>query len=147
MASTHASVPHLTRVLANLVVLSMKTRNAHWNVSGPHFHSAHAFFESLYEALEPAIDDVAERIRALGAPAPGYLPDLLAAASLKEQPSSVQSAEAFVSVLLADYEAMIASLHAEIHAGDKADDHTTTDLLSGLLAQFEKSAWMLRSHQ
>ncbi len=147
MRTTHDSVHGLAKTFANLVVLSMRTRNAHWNVVGPDFQSMHAFFEALYEDLEPDIDKVAERIRALGSPAPGYLRELIATATLKERPGSLEPSDTLLKELLVDYETLVAGLRHDIRASSDADDPTTTDLLTGLLARFEKAVWMIRSHQ
>lgn len=147
MPTKHGSVFDLTKTLANLLVLSMNTRNAHWNVVGPDFHAMHAFFESLYDGLDPEIDEVAERIRALGAPAPTHLPEMVAIAAVKGRPGILASSDALLTALLADYETMVAGLRHDIRASEGAEDPTTTDLLTGLLAKFEKSVWMIRSHQ
>ena len=133
--------------MANLVVLSMKIRNAHWNVTGPDFHSMHAFFETLYEVIERDVDEVAERIRALGSPAPGHLGELIATATLKERPGSLEASGVLLNELLADYETLVVGLRHDIRASGDLDDPTTTDLLTGLLAQFEKAVWTIRSHQ
>lgn len=147
MPTKHDSVFGLTKTLANLLVLSMNARNAHWNVVGPDFHAMHAFFESLYDGVDPEIDEVAERIRALGFPAPTHLPEMVAIAAVKGRPGILASSEALLTALLADYETMVAGLRHEIRASGDADDPTTTDLLTGLLAKFEKAVWMIRSHQ
>ena len=147
MQANSKNMHHLKQTMASLVVLSMKTRNAHWNVVGPDFHSMHAFFESLYEAIEPDIDEVAERIRALGSPAPGHLAECVATSTVKERLGTLQSSEALLAELLADYETVVAHLRHSLRASDDADDPTTSDLFSDLLAKFEKAAWMIRSHQ
>lgn len=143
MTPINSSVPLLTKILANLVVLSMKTRNAHWNVVGHDFRPMHAFFEELYNDIDPAIDAVAERIRAIGEPAPGQLAALLSLATLKEQPSLLQPALELVAELLKDYISVIAELRQDIQASESSHDIGTASLLSDLLRKFEKSAWML----
>jgi DNA-binding ferritin-like protein len=77
----------LDRTLADLSVLSQKTRNFHWNVTGPRFNDLHKFFESQYETLEDEIDETAERSRALGGRALGSMKELLARTRLKEAPA------------------------------------------------------------
>jgi starvation-inducible DNA-binding protein len=135
----------LNRLLADEYVLYTKTRNYHWNVVGPRFNDLHKFFETLYEALNGVIDDVAERIRALGEPAVATLSEFVKLARLKEQPGEYPDADAMLSALLADYEAVIRQLRGDIDACTQHQDVGTSDFLTGLMEQHEKTAWMLRS--
>lgn len=140
---------HVVRVLHQLLadeyVLYTKTRNYHWNVSGPHFYDRHKFFEGQYEALDQIIDDVAERARSLGGPAIGTLAEFLKLTKLKEQPGIYPDAKSMNASLLEDHEAVIRSLReSQEVCNSKLQDAGTGDFLIGLMAQHEKMAWMLR---
>jgi starvation-inducible DNA-binding protein len=136
----------LDRTLADLSVLSQKTRNFHWNLVGPRFNDLHKFFEGQYDAIEGEIDDVAERARELGGRALGSLKEMLARTRLKEAAAGRSpSADAMLSELLRDHEALIRSLRADVDASASAGDQGTADFLTGLLEAHEKMAWMLRA--
>jgi starvation-inducible DNA-binding protein len=137
----------LDRTLSDLYVLYTKTRNYHWNVVGMHFRELHKLLEEQYEALEEAIDLVAERSRKLGAPALGTLKEILAHASLKEQPGDYPDAYTMLSNLYSDHEAVIQWLRQSADDCDeKYHDMGTNDFLLGLMQEHEKMAWMLRSY-
>ena len=136
----------LDYALADLSVLSQKTRNFHWNVTGPRFNDLHKFFESQYAALEGEIDETAERSRALGGRALGSMKELLACARLKEAVSGRSpSADAMLSELLRDHEAFIRCLRTDADACGAAADKGSEDFLVGMMEDHEKMAWMLRS--
>lgn len=136
----------LASVLADEYVLYTKTRNFHWNVTGSRFQDLHKFFESQYEAIDETIDEVAERIRALGESSPGSLAEFLSATRLKEAAGKPLPADEMLSALLADHESLAKSLRKDIdRCGDEFKDVGTQDFLAGLLEQHEKQAWMLRS--
>jgi starvation-inducible DNA-binding protein len=136
----------LERTLADLFVLSMKTRNFHWNVVGPRFNDLHKFFEGQYDALETEIDDTAERARELGGRALGSLKEMLARARIKEAAAGRSpGADAMLVELLRGHEALIRSLRADVDASAAAGDQGTADFLTGLLESHEKMAWMLRA--
>lgn len=136
----------LARTLADLSVLSQKTRNFHWNVRGPRFNDLHKFFEAQYGALEGEIDETAERSRALGGRALGSMKELLAHARLKEAAAGRSpAADAMLAELLRDHEAFIRSLRADADACGAADDKGTEDFLVGMMEAHEKMAWMLRA--
>jgi starvation-inducible DNA-binding protein len=136
----------LKSLLADEYILYTKTRNFHWNVTGPRFHDLHKFFEGQYEELDETIDEVAERIRALGGVAPGSLAEFLASARLSEQKGELTSPDLMVERLLADHEAIIRSLREDVRkAIDEFGDAGTSDFLTGLMEEHEKMAWMLRS--
>lgn len=136
----------LGRLLADEHVLYLKTRNFHWNVTGPYFGPLHALFESQYTALAETIDEIAERIRSLGGVAPGSMKEFLKLARLDEQPGGKLDSEKMLAALLTDHEAVIRTLRTDIAVADKAGDSGTNDFLVGLLEAHEKTAWMLRSH-
>jgi starvation-inducible DNA-binding protein len=136
----------LNTLLADEFLLYTKTRNFHWNVTGPQFNDLHKFFEAQYEALDDTIDEVAERSRALGGRAFGTLEEFRTSARLGEKPGVTPVARDMLAILLADHEALIRSLRDDITTvNDRHHDVGTADFLTGLLEQHEKAAWMLRS--
>jgi len=143
-----ANVAHsLNKLLADEFVLYTKTRNAHWNVEGPNFHTMHLFFESQYQALEDVVDSVAERIRSLGHYAPASLTSFLGLTQLSEKLHEKNDGEGFIIELLNDHESIIISLREDINTyADVYKDLGTSDFLTGLMEDHEKTAWMLRAH-
>lgn len=139
-----AVVKILVPLLADETVLSIKTRNAHWNVTGPHFSHLHKFFAEQYEELGEQIDDIAERIRQLGALAPATLAEYLKITRLKEHPGREYSAQEFVLELSADHETVIRQIREEVERVGNFGDAGTQDFLIGLMECHEKTAWMLR---
>ena len=137
----------LAGTLADLAVLSTKTRNYHWNVTGPHFNDLHKFFEAQYEAIEAKIDEVAEFIRFFGEKAPGSLAGFLALTRLKEaKATDTPGAEKMIRNLLEDHEAIIQRLRKDIDtAGEKHQAADVADFFTTMLEEHEKTAWMLRS--
>lgn len=136
----------LAGTLADLAVLSTKTRSYHWNVTGPHFNDLHKFFETQYEALEAKIDEVAEFIRFFGEKSPGSLAGFLALTRLTEPKWDDPSAEKMIETLLEDHEAIIGRLRKDIDtAAEKHKAADVADFLTGLLEDHLKMAWMLRS--
>jgi starvation-inducible DNA-binding protein len=136
----------LNTLLADEYVLYTKTRNYHWNVLGPQFNDLHRFFESQYNALSEAVDDVAERARSLGGRAAATLAEFLKQARLKERPGQYPEAREMIGDLLADHEAVIRTLRADLETcAEEHGDMGTSDFLTGLMERHEKMAWMLRS--
>jgi starvation-inducible DNA-binding protein len=136
----------LNTLLADEYVLYTKTRNYHWNVTGPQFHDLHKFFESQYEALDDIVDDVAERARSLGGWATGTLAEFSQQTRLSEHPGQYPNARTMISNLLADHEVIIRQLRADLETcAEKHHDAGTSDFLTGLMEQHEKTAWMLRA--
>ena len=133
----------LAGILADSYALYLKTQNYHWNVEGPAFHALHALFQQQYEELATAIDDIAERMRALGAYAPGSFAELSALSTLAE-PTRGNAAE-MVSDLSESQTALIATMRAALATSEAAGDPVTADLLTQRIAVHEKAAWMLRS--
>lgn len=143
--SRRTLVDVLNRLLADEFVLYVKTRNFHWNVVGPNFSELHKFFEGQYESLDDAIDEVAERARALDGMAAGSMTDYLKLTRLPEA-SSHLSAPEMLRALLADHEQVIRQLRDDIETAGDAGDKGTEDFLTGLMEAHEKTAWMLRSY-
>ncbi len=136
----------LKSLLADEYVLYTKTRKYHWNVEGAQFHELHKFFESQYDEIDEAIDEIAERIRALGEYAPGSLAEFLASARLREDGETSIPAKKMLQNLLADHEAIIRSVRVDLEtAKDQFGDAGNQDFLTGILEAHEKAAWMLRS--
>jgi len=145
-AARSTVVEILNALLADEYVLYTKTRNFHWNVTGPNFHALHKFFEEQYGELEDFVDQVAERVRQLGGRAAGTLAEFTKATRLKESPKARPEAPAMIQALLSDHEAVVRTLREEIETVQKSGDEGTTDFLTGLLEGHEKMAWMLRAH-
>ena len=137
----------LSKALADEFLLYTKTRNAHWNVEGSDFHSMHKFFEDQYNQLDETMDDVAERIRALGHYAPATLASFLSLTHLSENSRSKNDSQGFIKELLADHEGVIITLRENINKiGNDYHDMGTSDFITGLMEIHEKMAWMLRAH-
>jgi len=134
----------LSRVLADSYTLYLKTHNFHWNVTGPSFQALHALFETQYTELATAVDEVAERIRALGHPAPGSYTQFAKLSSVKEE-TGVPAAEDMVRQLVEAHETVARTAREVIPTAQEAKDEASVDLLVGRLKVHEKAAWMLRS--
>ena len=144
-SSRQAVAQILNAVLADAYVLYTKTRNFHWNVKGPHFHDLHKLFESQYDTIDEAIDEIAERVRALGEPALGSMQEFLAVTRLSESTGSL-TAPRMIAALLNDHEAVIRQLRKDIDTvGAQHGDTGNQDFLTGVMEEHEKMAWMLRS--
>lgn len=136
----------LRKLLADEFALYTKARNYHWNVVGLQFHDLHKLFESEYEALDEIVDEVAERIRALGGVSPGTLEEFRQTTRLREEPGKVPSAREMVAKLAEDHETIIRQLRQDIPVvQDQHQDVGTADFLTGLMERHEKHAWMLRA--
>lgn len=134
----------LARLLADTYTLYLKTHNFHWNVKGPMFNTLHLMFETQYNELALAVDLIAERIRALGFPAPGSYRQFAELTSLREE-TGVPRAEEMVAQLVADQEAVVRTARSIFPVVDEANDEPTADLLTQRMQVHEKTAWMLRS--
>ncbi|WP_295721559.1 DNA starvation/stationary phase protection protein [Mucilaginibacter sp.] len=143
-----AKVAHaLNVILADEYLLYTKTRNAHWNVEGPDFHSKHLFFEAQYEQLDEIMDGVAERIRSLGHYAPATLKLFLELTHISETLHEKNDGTGFITELLTDHESLIIHLRENInYFANDLKDLGTSDYVTGLMETHEKMAWMLRSH-
>lgn len=134
----------LSLVLADTYTLYLKTHNYHWNVTGPLFNTLHQMFEEQYTELAQAVDQIAERIRALGYPAPGSYADYARLSSIKER-TGVPAAEEMIADLVRGQEAVVKTARKAFPAAEKANDEPTADLLTQRMGVHEKAAWMLRS--
>jgi starvation-inducible DNA-binding protein len=134
----------LSRLLADSYTLYLKTHNYHWNVTGPMFNTLHLMFEQQYTELSLAVDLIAERIRALGFPAPGSYKAYAALTSIEEE-TGTPSAEEMIRQLVKGQEAVVRTARAVFPAAEAAHDEPTADLLTQRMQIHEKNAWMLRS--
>ena len=134
----------LSRVLADTYVLYGKTHGFHWNVTGPMFNTLHLMFMEQYTELWTALDEIAERIRALGVPAP-FGSTLSALASLEDSSSLTPAAMQMVRELVDGHEAVARTARSVFSVADEANDQPSADLLTQRLQIHEKTAWMFRS--
>ncbi len=134
----------LSRLLADTYTLYLQTHNFHWNVTGPMFQTLHLMFEQQYTELAGAVDLIAERIRALGLPAPGTYGEFAELSSIKET-RGVPNAEKMIETLVEGQEAIIRTARAIFPIVDAAHDEPSADLLTQRMQIHEKTAWMLRS--
>lgn len=137
----------LNALLADEFVLYVRTLNYHWNVRGMQFHSLHDFFEKLYKDLQVTVDDLAERVRVLGAHALGTLGDFLKHSRLQEPTGEPPDAREMISSLCDGHESVIRHLHEVIRTVEtKYQDPGTVNFLTDRLEHHEKTLWMLRVH-
>ena len=134
----------LSRLLADTYTLYLKTHNFHWNVTGPMFQTLHLMFEAQYTELALAVDLIAERIRALGFPAPGSYKQFGELSSIEEE-DGVPSADGMIRSLVAGQEAVARTARSVFPVAEGAGDQPTADLLTQRMQVHEKTAWMLRS--
>lgn len=134
----------LSKLLADTYTLYLKTHNFHWNVTGPMFETLHLMFERQYTELAAAVDQIAERIRALGFPAPGTYAEFARLASIREE-SGVPDAQTMIRKLVEGQEAVVRTARSVFPVVDRAHDEPTADLLTQRMQVHEKTAWMLRS--
>lgn len=134
----------LARLLADTYTLYLKTHNFHWNVTGPMFQTLHLMFETQYNELALAVDLIAERIRALGYPAPGTYSEYAKLSSIKET-AGVPKATKMLELLVEGQEAVTRTARSIFPLVDKVNDEPTADLLTQRMQLHEKNAWMLRS--
>lgn len=136
----------LNMLLADEFLLSTKTKNYHWNVTGAHFHDLHGLFGDQYAKLDVLIDQMAERIRTLGENAPGTMVEFLKFTRLDEHPGKYPREQGMVEDLCDDHETLIRELRRVLERNaDIFCDTGTTDFLTTVMREHEKMAWMLRS--
>jgi starvation-inducible DNA-binding protein len=134
----------LSILLADSYTLYLKTHNYHWNVTGPLFNTLHSMFEQQYTELATAVDEIAERIRALGIKAPGTYSQFAKLTSIDEG-SGDESAEEMIRQLVIGQETVARTAREAFPAAEAANDEPTADLLTQRMQVHEKTAWMLRS--
>lgn len=134
----------LSRLLADSYTLYLKTHNYHWNVTGPLFNTLHLMFETQYTELATAVDEIAERIRALGVSAPGSYAEFAKLTAIEEAAGG-ESAEEMIRQLVIGQETVVRTARDVFPEADEANDEPTADLLTQRMQIHEKNAWMLRS--
>ncbi len=134
----------LSRLLADSYTLYLKTHNYHWNVTGPMFNTLHQMFEVQYTELATAVDEIAERIRALGVIAPGSYKEFAELTEIEED-DEVPTAEQMIANLVKGQETVARTARSVFPLVDEASDEPTADLLTQRMQVHEKTAWMLRS--
>jgi starvation-inducible DNA-binding protein len=139
-----AIISGLSALLADTYSVYLKTHNFHWNVTGPMFVTLHTLFETQYTELALAVDEIAERIRALDAFAPGSFKAFQVLTCIPEM-EDIPDAETMVALLVEDNEAIVRTARALIPIAESAHDTPTADLATSRIQIHEKTAWMLRS--
>tara|TARA_R110002072_G_scaffold153851_1_gene303519 strand:- start:12 stop:530 length:519 start_codon:yes stop_codon:yes gene_type:complete len=142
---SQSTAARLARVLADTYVLYTKTQGFHWNVTGPHFRALHGMFEEQYTDLAAAVDMIAERIRGLGAFAPGSLIQLQRLATLSEE-QSVPGHVEMIQQLYEGHQVVQTTIREVLSTVASTGDASTEDMLVERLRVHEKTAWMLRAH-
>lgn len=135
----------LSELLATTYTVYLKTHNYHWNVTGPMFTTLHTLFEAEYTELALAVDEIAERIRALDARAPGSYSEYTLLSVVAEDTSSPTAVE-MIQTLVANQQAIVELAKRVVAAAEKVGDLATADLGTRRIDVHEKNAWMLRSH-
>lgn len=137
----------LSKGLSNEMTLYVKTRKAHWNVTGESFMELHKLFENQYKQLEESIDEIAERIGKLGGKTIGTMQEFSKLATIKEAPGKYASSKDMIKELLNDHEMIIILLRKDIeNCTSKYKDAGTADFMTGLMTQHETIAWTLRRY-
>lgn len=142
-----AIIKTLTTILANEMVVYVKTRKFHWNVTGSSFMELHKLFENQYKQLEESIDEVAERIGKLGGKTIGTMHEYGKLATIKEGPGKYPSSKEMIKELLKDHETIIIQCRKDLEScSEKYKDAGTADFITGLMEQHETIAWTLRRY-
>jgi starvation-inducible DNA-binding protein len=134
----------LGRVLATTYSLQLQTQHSHWNVKGPFFDQLHLLFQRQYEELAVAVDNIAERIRALGHPAPGSFDDFLRLSAFKQR-TDARNADEMLAQLLEGHEILLNLCKQSVLVAENGNDEATSDMLTERVEVHGKAAWMLRA--
>jgi len=134
----------LKSVLANTYALYLKTQNFHWNVTGPHFKFLHEMFQSQYENLAEAIDNVAERIRSKGELAPGGFKKFMELSKISDASYGLKSNQ-MLEQLLKDHKTLLEELYQSLKDSQNSGDEGTADMLIERILYHEKQTWMIDS--
>ncbi len=135
---------NLKKLLADSYTLYLQTHNFHWNVTGNQFRELHLMFEEHYNELAVAVDDIAERIRTLGVPAPGTYKSFVELSSIEEV-EGVPEAKQMIEILVTSHEAVVRTSREALKVAHQADDESSAALISDRMRIHEKTAWMLRA--
>jgi len=133
--------------LADAIDLKLAAKHAHWNVKGPHFMSLHELFDRLAAALDAPIDEMAERITAIGGTAGGTIAAVASRTSLEPYPADIVSGTDHVEALARAVAAFGRDVRQAIGQADQLGDEGTADLLTGLSQEVDKQLWFLEAHQ
>lgn len=144
--SNQPVITALTKTLASSYALYLKTQNFHWNVTGPNFSSLHSLFQTQYEDLAVAVDDLAERIRILGAKAPGSFSAFQKLSAVSDA-SGEEDAKGMVRTLHNDHLTVLEGLKSALKLAQEAEDEGSVGLLSERISVHEKTIWMLGASQ
>ena len=131
--------------LADEYVLLTRTKKYHWNVVDPRFNDLHKFFDEQYEQLSETVDDIAERVRAMGGKTKATLNEFMSSSQIREDPGSYPDADSMLKNLLIDHESIIKTLRKHIEECQQLKDEGTANFLTDKMEEHEKMAWMLRS--
>jgi starvation-inducible DNA-binding protein len=142
----HQNIDLLASILADEIILQVKTRKFHWNVDGESFMELHLLFQNQIVSLEEMIDQVAERIGKLGGKTIGTLKEFLAITRLKESPDKYPAQKDMMQELLADHETVIVEVRKVLKECEKNKDAGTLDFLTGIIQKHETIAWVLRRY-
>ncbi|WP_435237441.1 Dps family protein [Psychromonas sp. PT13] len=134
----------LKKLLADSYTLYLQTHNFHWNVTGPQFRELHLMFEEHYTELAVAVDDIAERIRALDVAAPGTYKEFNSLSSIEEV-AGITEGKQMVEILIKAHEQVIRTCRDVLKLAQEADDESTASVVSDRMLVHEKTAWMLRA--
>jgi len=137
-------VDELARLLADTYTLYLKTQGYHWNVRGPHFRSLHLMFEEQYEELRDAVDEIAERIRARGALAPGSYREMARLTVVSDEEGAPEAIE-MVNRLVEANEVVLEAAREVVRVAEELGDAASLDLATRRIAVHEKVTWMLRA--
>ena len=143
--ATAGTVAALNKLLADSYTLYLKTHNYHWNVTGLMFTTLHTLFMTQYSELALAVDQIAERIRALGSYAPGSYAEFAKLSGIREAKGHAKATQ-MIKDLVADQKKVTASARAVFAAAEAVDDQASADLATQRMDVHEKNAWMLHSH-
>lgn len=135
----------MANALADSYLVMVKTQGYHWNVAGPLFYSLHKLTEEHYNDLFEAVDELAERIRALGYPAPASITDMIGRSGISEDTGN-PTAEEMIENLVQDHETIASRFREYVKVAESVSDVATADMLTNRLAFHEKAIWMLRAH-
>ena len=144
MSDKKAIAEKASHLLADSYTLYLKTHNFHWNVTGPMFNTLHMMFEQQYNELALAVDEIAERIRALGENAPGTYAAFAKLTEIEEE-EGTPAAEEMIRQLVRGHETVARTARSVFPIADAGNDEPTADLMTQRLQVHEKTAWMLRS--
>jgi starvation-inducible DNA-binding protein len=144
VASSDSVAQELSKLLADTYTLYLKSQGYHWNVTGPHFGSLHLMFEGLYTELAAAVDEIAERIRALGSMAPGSYREMARLTGVRDE-GAVPDAMQMVRHLIDATQIVVGSAREVASAAETANDPASLDLATRRISAHEKSLWMLRA--